>query len=170
LPNSFFEANFPHCKKNLCVISFDKTNQSALCDYAEPLFFSFDDIVKDKGYFLKEPKTFDTFIFHDDKLFCIEFKNSRPTKIDNREVQDKAIEGLLSLQMILCKNEVNIKDYKRFYFVIFKPANNRDYISQRTGIRFGLDKYKDKFFDGICTIECGDEFLSKLQQIGINLQ
>lgn len=169
LPNNFFNSNFENYKKSLKDISLDSANKISLCNYASPLFFSFDDIVKNKTHFKKTPKTFDTFVFFGNKLFCIEFKNSPPENITEKDVQDKAVEGLLSLFFILCKNNINIGNYKKYYFTIFKTSSSSEYMKRRTQIKFGLDKFKGKFYDDILTIECGGEFMEKLKEVGIEL-
>ncbi len=155
-----FKKKFNHQLKTLKEISFDKDNKETLVSIYDK-HFSFDNIV-DEYFGGKEHnrvQKFDAIIFKNDKIYCIEFKNSTPRKINNKEVKSKASEGYASLSKICHDEMICLKKYKLFYLVIYKTPNiepNRNKIGNeliKNKIKFGLEKYKGKFYEDVETID-----------------
>jgi hypothetical protein len=153
-----FQKNFSHWYKTLKDISYDKENSVYLISI-EDQHFSYDDIVDE--YFAnhgnEEIKKFDALLFGDERICCIEFKNSTPRRINNKEVRGKACEGYASLSKICHDHDVSLKNYKLFYVVVYKSpqTNNRAKVASRLNnpTYFGLKRYKNKFYDNVFTVD-----------------
>jgi len=157
---------YPKSVQTLSEISLDtdKKPYESLC-IDELKFLSFDTIVKE--YFpKKQPASFDLLAVYKNNIFCIEFKNSRPRDIKNRNVQNKAIEGIASLYKISqLFSTINLNEYKLYYIVLYKPLNiqnttkSQNFLHNRARqkeIEFGLEKYHKTFYDYILTKPCKD--------------
>ena len=158
--------HYPEAVQTLSLISLDtdKTPYESLC-IDDSKFLSFDTIVK-KAFSKKQPASFDLVTIYKKKLFCIEFKNSRPRDIKNRGVQNKAIEGIASLYSIAeSLLDVKLNEYEKYYIVVYKPllikkaTKSQNFLHNRATkkvIEFGLEKYHKTFYDHILTKECKD--------------
>ena len=156
---------YPEAVQKLSSISLDtdKTPYESLC-IDESKFLSFDTIIK-KAFSQKQPASFDLLTTYKKKLFCVEFKNSRPRDIKNRGVQNKAIEGIASLYSITESLDIKLNEYERYYIVFYKPliikqaTKSQNFLHNRATkkvIEFGLEKYHKTFYDHILTKECKD--------------
>ena len=166
MPIEVLMDKFPEAKSSLKEITKDDSsnaNIQYLCDGNEA-FLSFDTMVK-SVFPIKQPASFDMLIGYKDKLFCIEFKNSTARNIENRNVQNKAIEGIAALYKIAQICNLNIEKYKKYFIVIYKRINidintkSQNRLHERADkkvIDFGLSKYKDTFYDKIITAPCKD--------------
>lgn len=137
--------------------SFDEEHSQYLCNDESNYVFDFDEIVKSK-YPDKQPKSFDAILCDGKNIFCVEFKNSLPSDIDNSNVQGKLINSQSVIEDFCLKNHINKSDYKFIYCVVFKPFNspykaNRLFKARVAGneIMFNLEQYKGVFFDEILT-------------------
>ena len=157
--------HYPKAVQTLSFISLDtdKTPYESLC-IDESKFLSFDTIIK-KAFSKKQPASFDLLTIYKKKLFCVEFKNSRPRDIKNRGVQNKAIEGIASLYSITESLDIKLNEYERYYIVFYKPliikqaTKSQNFLHNRATkkvIEFGLEKYHKTFYDHILTKECKD--------------
>jgi len=163
---SEFTNYYPEAVQSLTQISLDtdKTPHESLC-IDESKFLAFDAIIK-KAFPNKQPASFDLLIAHKKKLFCVEFKNSRPRDINNKKVQNKAIEGIASLYSIAeSLLSVKLNEYEKYYIVFYKPlyiqqaTKSQNFLHNRATkkiIEFGLEKYHRTFYDHILTKECKD--------------
>ena len=156
-PIDIFQGNFSHQLKTLKEIS--KDGDEYLISILDK-HFSFDDIVDE--YFVGSPndriQKFDTIIFNKKIIYCIEFKNSTARKIHNKEVKGKASEGYASLSKICHDHQVSLKGYKLIYMVVYQlpqQQSNRQRVQSRltNTMQFGLQKYKNKFYNYIFTLD-----------------
>ncbi len=143
---------------NLKKTSYDSKNDVYLCNDTSVInVFDFDSIVKDL-YPQRQPKSFDCILCDDKDIFCIEFKNSFPPDIKNRDVECKLNNSQIIIDEFCKSKGINKLEYRFIYCVIFKPYHNpaklnRLYKSSIAGnsIHFELEKYKGIFFDEIIT-------------------
>lgn len=154
-----FQLHFSHQLKSLKEISHDKENDQYLVDISDG-HYSFDNIVDE--YFVRsmgEIRKFDAIMLENEKIYCVEFKNSTPRHVKNKEVKEKASEGYASLAKICHDNALCLNKYDLIYLVVYKAPNKTDSINRihssinRNEIKFGLEKYKNKFYNEILTID-----------------
>lgn len=168
-----FNKSFVEYKSTLKETSFDSAKNDYLCNDTQVIIFDFDNIIK-KLYPDRQPKSFDCILFDNKNIFCIEFKNSYPPDIDNSNVQGKLINSRSVLDDFCKTNNINKKDYKFIYCVVFKPYSNvsqanrlyKARISGRT-IFFDLEKYKGIYFDEIITNDT-DYFIRNYNYLIVN--
>lgn len=165
--------------KSIKDISYDKNHDIYLCDYLEK-YISFDDFVKKYFVYGKLPSTPDMLIAKNNKIIFVEFKNQYEHRIDITKIHQKAIEGLLALYIICSKNNIDISSYQKNYIVVYK-ADNRNFLRQKftnkfhkdnnsnSMILFNLDKLINRFYDNIATIICGNDFVDKIKEYGVQL-
>jgi len=155
-PSNIFEKKFSHQLKTLKEIS--RNGDEYLITILDE-HFSFDDIVDE--YFagtVDKVQKFDAIIFNKKIIYCIEFKDSTPRRINNREVRGKASEGYASFSKICHDYNLSLKDYRLIFMVVYElpeQQTNRGKVQSRISntIRFGLQKYKNKFYNDILTLD-----------------
>ncbi len=132
--------------------SFDSSqNHEYLCNDTSQQVIHFDKIVEDiypNSY--QRPNSFDAIFINEDNIYCIEFKNQKPSQIKSKVFHDKLIEGKNELSRILQENNISPKDYTFIYVVVYKECQS-NYEKYKCGIgnkqiRFGLEKYKKNGF------------------------
>lgn len=145
-------SDYAPCWKSLKETSFDKENKIYLCQ-SDMKVFDFDCIVK-ALYPKKQPASYDALIVNqEDKLvYCVEFKNQKPSEIDKKNIQKKLENGKYILTDICKQNNVQQHLYTFIYCVVFKKNKGgyRNGIKNST-IRFDLEQYKNQYFDEIIT-------------------
>lgn len=107
---------FQNCKDSLKNTSFDDTNEEYLCQ-SDREVINFDKFVGD------DSKSFDALYFKNNQatdIYCIEFKNEKPSEINKDELDRKFIEGMKFLEECFKKNNLQIKNYSFHFYVITK--------------------------------------------------
>ncbi len=119
-----FKRKYKHCKstfKDTSLDNRDKNDDEYLCYDISQEVIDFDLLISnlfpDSN---KRPKSFDAIYIYSNKIFCIEFKNQKPSQINNREVKEKIIDG--KRELIKLFNQLNISkgDYDFIYCVVYK--------------------------------------------------
>lgn len=156
-PLDIFEEKFSHQLKTLQEIS--RNGDEYLINILDE-HFSFDDIVDEyfSGTANNRVQKFDAIIFNRKIVYCIEFKDSTARRISNKEVRGKASEGYASFSKICHDNSILLKGYKLIYMVVYQlpqQQSNRQKVQSRltNTIQFGLQKYKNKFYNYIFTLD-----------------
>jgi len=156
-PIDIFQENFSHQLKSLKEIS---RNENVFLVNITDTHFSFDDIVDEYfgGTANDKVQKFDAIIFNKKTIYCIEFKDSTPRKIHNKEVRGKASEGYASFSKICHDKDISLKDYRLIFMVVYElpeQQSNRQKVQSRISdtIQFGLQKYKNKFYNDILTLD-----------------
>jgi len=131
--------------------SFDTHNNHYLCRDESQNVINFDKILESKHPDSNQrPKSFDALYVHKRLLFCIEFKNQKPSHIDNQEVQDKLESGKKRLTELLGELNIQVSEYDFVYCVVYKPCvEPRDRYKcgvDKGRVLFGLDKYQEQGF------------------------
>ena len=143
---------YTQCLKSLKETSEDSENQQHLCQSSMEVY-DFDCIVK-KLYPMKQPASYDALMVDEEKklVYCIEFKNQRPSQINNANIKNKLTHGKEILDTICANENVTKKDYQFIYCVVHKPAQNRysnPLVDRET--KFELKAYIGTHFDKIVT-------------------
>lgn len=126
-------------------ISYDKNNNEYMCN-SEIEVFNFDSY-KEKTY--KNKKSFDGLYLNlnDNEVYCLEFKNQKTCNINNQDIQGQYEDGIEILFDLLRSNNINIKEYKFYFFVIF--SNSNEITQYRRGFKeteifFGLEDKREE--------------------------
>jgi len=167
---NIFLKNYKNYMSSFKETSYDNNNKEFLCKDTTQKVIGFDKIIKDKYPNSNErPKSFDAIYIVDKKIFLIEFKNQKPSDIDNSEVQDKMKDGIEELKKVLNSLNISLKNYKVAFCLVYKkckePFDNYKCGIGRGKIKFGLDKKKSNLpeIDKIFT-ENVDFFRNQIRQ------
>ena len=131
--------------------SFDDNNNVHLCSDESQNVINFDKILESKYPDSNQrPKSFDALYAYNNLLFCIEFKNQKPSQIDNQEIQDKLESGKGKLVELLQELNIQMNDYRFVYCVVYKkciePRDRYKCGIDKGKVLFGLDKYQEQGF------------------------
>lgn len=137
--------------KTLKEISFDTENNIYMCHDDQNHYCSFDDLIKNE-HPQKQPASPDVLMYKNDTIFMVEFKNQKISDISNENIHNKLQKGKEVLLSLLHECNIQRKEYKFVFCVIYKNNSRRwqQGIAKNT-IKFGLEKYKDNLFDEIFT-------------------
>lgn len=143
---------FKNYLSNLKDTSFDKSNGEHLCQ-SDKEVVNFDDFTqKTKDFDFKQSKSCDALILFEflKEVYCIEFKNQKHSDIDSDDMKGKYVDSLNNITTIFQQENIKVKNYKFYFFVVFKNPNNFSaykYRGMQNQIRFGLDNEKNKYKD-----------------------
>ncbi len=144
-----FIREYSSFKSSFKETSLDDDNNTYLCNDTSQEVINFDNLIKklypDSNI---RPKSFDAIFIYKNFIFCVEFKNQKPSSIDNKEVREKIIEGKEELIKLFTKLNIQKKDYNFIYCVVYKNCK-LPYDSYKCGIdkgkiRFGLEDLTNK--------------------------
>lgn len=147
-------------------ISYDKNNDKYMCN-SEIEVFNFDSY-KEKTY--KNKKSFDGLYLNlnDNEVYCLEFKNQKTCDINSKDIQGKYEDGIEILVNLLRSNNINIKKYKFYFFVIFRDRDNEKISlyrqrSLKNEILFGLEGERIELGE---TIDIHKQIIIKTHSVG----
>jgi len=131
--------------------SFNDNNGIYLCYDETQSVINFDKIIESKYPDSNlRPKSFDALYAYHELLFCIEFKNQKPSQIDNREIQDKLASGKDELVKLFRELNIQINKYSLVYCVVYKkciePRDRYKCGIDKNKVLFGLEKYQKQGF------------------------
>jgi hypothetical protein len=146
-----FKQEYQEYKSTFKTTSFDSDNGIYLCYDETQEVIDFDSIVETKFPDSNiRPKSFDAIYIYNKLIFCIEFKNQKPSDINNSEVQGKLVDGKDELIKIFQKLNIQKDDYSFVYCVVYKvckePISRYKCGIDKNKILFGLDNYKKSGF------------------------
>ncbi len=129
--------------------SFDSSHDEYLCTDQSQKVINFDKIIEEKYPNSNErPKSFDAIYLYENKIFCIEFKNQKPSQIINQDICEKLTEGKAELDTLLQSLNIQSSNYKFAYCVAYKkciePRDRYKCGIDKGKILFGLGQYKNK--------------------------
>jgi hypothetical protein len=129
--------------------SFDSDNSQYLCTDETQKVINFDAIIENKYPDSNErPKSFDALYVYENVIFCIEFKNQKPSQIINQNVCEKLIEGKAELDTLLHALHIQSNDYNFVYCVAYKkcvePRDRYKCGIEKGKVLFGLKQYKNQ--------------------------
>ena len=138
--------------KETSLDNHDNTKQPEyLCKNTTEQVYNFDNIVKDH-YPTKQPSSFDALLIKGNNIYCIEFKNTKYSDVNNQEVQKKLSNSQDIIDDIFKKYNIKKSNYKFIFCVIYKnhEAKWRRGINKNI-VQFDLEQYKGKYYDYIYT-------------------
>ncbi len=170
-----FSAEYSKYLASFKTLSFDKENNQSLCHNTTHQYYNFDEIVKSRNYDFT-PASPDTIIFNDNKIYCIEFKNSFRHRVSAKVVKEKVKKGHQVLLEIFQELDLQREDYQLIFCVVHKgfdksKVNNQrweevhDRIKEKHSIQFELEQYKGQYYDDILTNDVDffrNQFIEKI--------
>ena len=143
-----FLNKYSNYKSTFKDTSYDKENSYYLCKDESQEVIDFDKIIEDT--YTTRPKSFDAVYIDNSIVYCIEFKNQKPSKIDNKEIQEKLLQGKRELIKLFNNLHISTKDLLFKYIVVYKNCD-KNFEKYKCGvlkdkIEFGLEKYKNSGF------------------------
>ena len=159
--------DYDACLKTLKATSYDKENKAYLCNNPIQVydFDCFTEILYPPPN--KKPRSFDALVILDLCLYCIEFKNQLPSKIDNAELQEKLEGGQETLKELFRKYNLQKKAYDFLFFVVYKkPKSMNDFDGYKnhfsaTTSKFNLESQLKSYFKTNKVITHDVAFLSQ---------
>jgi hypothetical protein len=132
------------CFNDLKKISYDKDKKEFLCN-CNTQRIDFDDF-SDKYYGHPNPPSVDTIFFDkiDKKIYLIEFKNQKCSKIDNIEIKNKVKSSIEILKDLAKKCNVKFKNYYLYICIIYSDGNKWKRGVCSNTIQFGLEYFKEQ--------------------------
>ena len=129
--------------------SFDDNNEIYLCNDESQNVINFDKILESKYPDTNtRPKSFDALYVYNDLLFCIEFKNQKPSQIDNLDIQSKLLSGKEELLILFQELNIQVNTYTFVYCVVYKkcvePRDRYKCGIDKGKVLFGLEKYEEQ--------------------------
>lgn len=134
---------FKNYKDTLKNTSFDRHNGEYLCQ-SDKEVINFDKLVGD------DSKSFDALYFKDNQakdVYCIEFKNQKPSKIKKKkkvkkdkteekkeDLKYKFVEGMKFLEECFKKENLQVKEYQFYFYVVVKFFEGRKLADYRRGV------------------------------------
>jgi len=146
-----FQKEYSQYRSTFKETSFDDNNEIYLCNDESQNVINFDKILELKyPDSNKRPKSFDALYVYNNLLFCIEFKNQKPSQIDNREIQDKLLSGKDELVKLCQELNIQIAEYSFVYCVVYKkciePRDRYKCGIDKGRVLFGLEQYEEQGF------------------------
>lgn len=144
-----FIQEYSSYKSTFKITSFDDENKVNLCTDESQEVINFDQIISIKyPDSNKRPKSFDALYINSASIYCIEFKNQKPSSIDNNEIKGKLENGKNELNILLSALNISRDNYEFFYCVCYKnctePRDRYKCGVAKGAIQFDLEQYKEK--------------------------
>ena len=148
---SIFKSKYKDYQDTLKKTSYDKNSNVYLCQDKSVTIYNFDKIAKDM-YPKKQPASYDALLFFDNTVYCIEFKNQKYSDIDRKQLKIKIKNSKDVLDEICKTNNINKKDYRFVFCVVYKNSETRWRRGiEKNTIQFELESYIPKYYDNIKT-------------------
>jgi len=146
-----FQKEYSQYQSTFKETSYDDNNSIYLCKDKSQIVINFDKILQSKYPDSNQrPKSFDALYIYNNLIFCIEFKNQKPSQIDNLEVKDKLLDGKNELIKLFQELNIQLKDYDFVYCVVYKrclePRDRYKCGIDKGRVLFGLEKYEKQGF------------------------
>ena len=146
-----FRRDFASFSSTFKATSLDDNHSAHLCNDKSQEVLDFDAIMSDKYPDANtRPKSFDALYIYQNVLFCVEFKNQKPSQINNKDIQEKLEKGKEELVRLLQESHIQQKSFDFIYCVVYKqhqePRDRYKYGIEKETIRFGLEKYEQNGF------------------------
>jgi len=142
---------YQSCQSTFKETSFDDNNQKYLCTDESQAVINFDKLIEaiypnSNG----RPKSFDAVYVYMNKIFCIEFKNQKPSQIESADIREKLTAGKGELDTLLKSLNIQTNHYDFAYCVAYKkctePCDRYKCGIDKGKVLFGLEQYKQQGF------------------------
>lgn len=143
---------FQNYLSNLKETSYDTKNKEYLC-HSDKEVVNFDNFTQNTSDFnFKKSKSCDALFLSEisKEIYCIEFRNQKYGDINNDDMKGKYIDSLRNLHTIFQKENIAMRNYKFYFFVVYKNPTNMSAYKARgmeNEIKFGLYDEKSKHKD-----------------------
>ena len=142
-----FISTYQFFKSTFRETSFDSDNSHYLCTDESCEVINFDNVVEEKYPDSNtRPKSFDALYVYKNIIFCIEFKNQKPSQVNNQDVGGKLTEGKAELDTLLQTLNIQVNEYSFVYCVAYKkciePRDRYKCGIEKGKVLFGLEQYK----------------------------
>ncbi len=146
--NQFIREYFLY-KSTFKITSFDDYNHVYLCNDESQEVINFDQIISIKyPDSNKRPKSFDALYIDNADIYCIEFKNQKPSIINNTEIKGKLEDGKSELDALFTELNISKDNYNFIYCVCYQnctePRDRYKCGVAKGAIQFDLKQYKEK--------------------------
>ncbi len=148
---SQFIRDYSSYKSTFKITSFDDENKVNLCTDESQEVINFDQIISIKyPDSNKRPKSFDALYIDNSDIYCIEFKNQKPSQLNKNkiEIKEKLKDGKTELDILLGELNISKDDYNFIYCVCYKnctePKDRYKCGVAKGAIQFDLEQYKEK--------------------------
>jgi hypothetical protein len=146
---SVFIRNYSSFQSTFKKTSFDNTHHVSLCADESQVVIDYDGIIEEKyPDSSMRPKSFDALYVKDNDIYCIEFKNQKPSAIDNTEIKEKLEKGKKELDVLLSTLNIQKNNYDFIYCVCYKdciePRDRYKCGVAKGAIQFDLKQYKEQ--------------------------
>ena len=135
--------------------SYDTSNDVPLCQDALNSVINFDAIVENRYPNAQQrPKSFDALYIDGVDIYCVEFKNQKPSCISSTDIREKLEEGKKELDTLLSNENIQKNDYDFTYCVVYQNClepRERYKCDIKAKILFDLSKYKGKLVKNVIT-------------------
>ena len=142
-------------------ISHDYENNTYMCQ-SNMKVINFDHLTKELNP-IKQPSSYDGLLINESlkKVYCIEFKNQTTAQIDNQKLHKKIKDSNNTIQSVCKTHNVAFREYKLILCIVYKSSliKHRYHRFKENIIHFGLDIYRDQYFNEIITNDI--EFFKK---------
>lgn len=146
-----FEKNYSAHRSTFKLTSFDDSKKISLCNDESQSVINFDGILIEKypdSNF--RPKSFDAIYIYGKDIYCVEFKNQKPSSIINEDVKGKLLAGKNELTTLLSDLHIAINDYDFIYCVCYQnciePRDRYKCGVSKEAILFDLKQFQDNGF------------------------
>ncbi|CAC9954851.1 hypothetical protein [uncultured Gammaproteobacteria bacterium] len=158
-----FQAKYQNYLANFKTLSYDSDNDEHLCQDTTHKYYNFDEIVKARNPKCT-PASPDALIFKDNKVYCVEFKNSFKRRVNTENIKKKLKDGHKILSKIFTELGFRLEDCELIFCVVYKGFDESELekkeierkkihyrIKDKRIAQFDLEQYKGKYFDDIVT-------------------
>ncbi|MBN2964248.1 hypothetical protein JWV37_05620 [Sulfurospirillum sp. T05] len=146
---SVFIRSYSSFQSTFRKTSFDDAHSISLCADERQEVIDYDRIIEEKyPNSNMRPKSFDALYVKDSDIYCIEFKNQKPSDIGNTEIKEKLEEGKRELDGLLSTLNIQKNNYNFIYCVCYKdcvePRDRYKCGVAKGAIQFDLKQYKEQ--------------------------
>lgn len=136
-------------KSTFKLTSFDNDNGVSLCLDERQVVINFDKIVETHyPGATNRPKSFDALYIHNTDIYCVEFKNQKPTLLNSANIKGKLTSGKRELDTFLSTLDIPQHDYNFIYCICYQnwrePQERYKYGIIKSAIKFDLEEYKEE--------------------------
>jgi len=148
---SHFIREYQNFQSTFRETSFDSDNRQYLCNDESHSVLNFDKVLVEKYPDSNvRPKSFDALYVYENIIFCIEFKNQKPSQINNQDICEKLTAGKAELDKLLQLLNIPSSNYDFAYCVAYKkciePRDRYKCGIDKGKVLFGLEQYKSQGF------------------------
>jgi len=146
-----FMEEYSAYKSTFKMTSFDNDNGVSLCPDERQVVINFDKLIEERyPRATNRPKSFDALYIDNADIYCIEFKNQKPTLLNCADIKGKLESGKRELDTFLDTLEIPQDDYNFIYCICYQnwrePRDRYKYGIIKSAIQFDVEQYQEQGF------------------------